>query len=536
MNELSETRERWDVVDETEVLIAGADPVGLALALDLERRGVRCLVLERGDGRVPTPEVSPIGPRSMELFRRWGVADKIRCAEFPGARPPDIAWVTQVGGHEIHRFERFTHDTHTPEPEQICPVDWLLPVLQTAVGTHPGGAVLFRHRLDGFTQDADGVTARVANLAEGRTLTIRAGYLVSTVGPCSIVRTACGIQSTPRFEPQFLRSIVFRAPKLAEGLAARGHRPALTYFLLRADGRRYPLQAMDGEGTYKLVAGSEVGAIDAQTLVADAIAVPTPVEVLSDEQTSVPLMVADRYRAGRVFLMGQAAHTLSAPGGFGRNIGIADAADLGWKLAAELAGWAGRGLLDSYDAERRPVALEGLEAAGIALRGRDADPLSARLRDDTPDGVLARTELGLQLAESVAHWDVDAPEVHFGHGYRSSLVVGDEVKMTAPWRPSSDPGFRAAHAWLRPGVSTLDVFGDGFVLLCFQPHDRIAAVESAFARRGVPLQVVHCPDGKVAELYRQPYVLVRPDDHVAWRGARPPADPLLLADMVRGAC
>ena len=536
MNELSGTRERWDEVDETEVLIAGADPVGLALALDLERRGVRCLVLEHGDGRVATPEVSPIGPRSMELFRRWGVADKIRCAEFPGARPPDIAWTTQVGGHEIHRFERFTHDTHTPEPEQICPADWLLPVLQTAVGTYPGGAVLFRHQLDGFTQDADGVTARVTNLATGQRLTIRAGYLVSTTGPCSLIRSACGIQATPRFGPQFLRSIVFRAPGLAEGLAARGHRPALTYFLLQPDGLRFPLQAMDGDGRFKLIAGSGVGAIDAETLVRDAIAFDTPTEVLSDEQTSVPLMVADRYRAGRVFLMGSAAHTLSAPGGFGRNIGIADAADLGWKLAAEHAGWAGLGLLDSYDAERRPVALEGLEAAGLALRGRGADTLSARLRDDTPDGVLARTELGLQLAESVAHWDADAPEVHFGHGYRSSLVVGDEVKMTVPWQPGSDPGFRAAHAWLRPGVSTLDVFGDGFVLLCFQGHERIADVERAFARRGVPLAVVRCSDEKVAELYRQPFVLVRPDDHVAWRGPQPPADPLLLADMVRGAC
>ena len=531
MNELSGTRKRWDEVDETDVLVTGANPVGLALALDLERRGVRCLVLEPGDGSVLTPEVSPIGPRTMELFRRWGVADKIRSAEFPGARPRDIAWVTQVGGHEIHRFERFTHDTHTPEPEQICPADWLLPVLQTAVGAYPSGPILFRHQLDGFTQDADGVTARVTNLG-----TVRARYLVSTTGPCSPIRSACGVRMTTRFGPQFLRCIVFRAPGLAEGLAARGHRPALTYFLLQPSGLRFPLQAMDGEGTFKLIVGGEVGAIDAATLVRDAIAFDTPTEVLSDEQSSVPHVVAERYRVGRVFLAGDAAHKLCSPGGFARNIGIADAADLAWKLAAELAGWAGPELLDSYDAERRPVALEGLEAAGIAMRGRGPDSVSAKLRDDTEDGVLARTELGLQLAESVAHWDVDAPEVHFGHGYRSSLVVGDEVKMTTPWRPSSDPGFRAAHAWLRPGVSTLDVFGDGFVLLCFAWHERIADVERAFERRGVPLHVLTCTDKRVAELYRQPFVLVRPDDHVAWRGSEPPADPLLLADMVRGAC
>jgi 2-polyprenyl-6-methoxyphenol hydroxylase-like FAD-dependent oxidoreductase len=523
-------------VHETEVLIAGADPVGLALALDLERRGVGCLVLDSGDGRLRTPDVGVIGPRSMELFRRWGVADKIRSAEFPGSRPTDIAWVTQVGGHEIHRFERLTHDAHTPEPEQMCPADWLLPVLLTAVGTHPGGAVLFRHRLDGFAQDDAGVTARVTDLREGRGVTIRARYLVSTNGPCSLVRSACGIRSTTRFEPQLLRTIVFRAPKLAEGLAARGHRPALTYFLLRPDGRRYPLQALDGDGTYKLTVGGEAGATDAAALVRDTIAFDTPTQIVCDGATQLPHMVADRYRSGRVFLAGDAAHTLSPPGGFGCDIGIADAADLAWKLAAERAGWAGAELLDSYDTERRPVALEGLEAVGIALRTRVDDDLSPRLRDDTCEGVLARTELGLQLADSVANWDVDAPEVHFGHRYRSSLVVGDEAKMIAPWRPGSDPGFRAAHGWLRPGVSTLDVFGDGFVLLCFESSDRIAEVERAFRRRGVPLEVVRCHDDRVAALYRCPYVLVRPDDHVAWRGPALPADPLLLADMVRGAC
>lgn len=206
---------------------------------------------------------------------------------------------------------------------------------------------------------------------------------MSTDGPCSLARSACGIQSTPRFEPQLLRSIVFRAPRLAEGLAARGRRPALTYFLLQPVGSRFPLQAMDGDGTFKLIAGSEVGAIDAVTLVRDAIAFDPPTEVLSDELNHVPHMVAGRYRSGRVFLMGDSAHTLSPPGGFGRNIGIADAADLGWKLAAEHDGWAGAGLLDSYDAERRPVALEGLEAAGIALRSRGCDDLSGRLRDDT---------------------------------------------------------------------------------------------------------------------------------------------------------
>lgn len=529
------TRKR-DEMDEIEVLISGAGPVGLALALDLEQRGVRCLVVEPGDGGAATPEVSPIGPRSMELFRRWGVADKIRSSEFPGARPADIAWVTQVGGHEIHRFERFTHDAHTPEPEQLCPVDWLLPVLQTAVGAHPSGPIRFHHRLDGFTQDADGVTARVTDLSAGRTRPVRTRYLVGTIGPCSLVRSACGIGMTAGFDSKFLRGIVFRAPQLAGGLAARGHRLALTYFLLQPTGMRFPLQAMDGEGTFKLTVGGEVGAIDAATLVRDAIAFETPIEVLSDEQSSVPHLVAERYRAGRVFLIGDAAHTLSPPGGFGRNIGIADAADLGWKLAAAQAGWAGAGLLDSYDAERRPVALEGLEAAGIAMRGRGVDSVSTKLRDDTEDGVLARTELGLQLAESVARWDIDAPEVHFGHGYRSSLVVGDEAKMIAPWRPSSDPGFRAAHAWLRPGVSTLDVFGEGFVLLCFRWHERVADVERAFERRGVPLRVVRCTDERVAELYRRPFVLVRPDDHVAWRGTEPPADPLLLVDMVRGAC
>ena len=524
---------------ETDVLIVGGGPVGMALALDLAQRNVSCLIIEGGDGQVYHPKVSTIGPRSMELFRRWGIAAEIRSAGWPGSHPLDVAWVTQVGGHEIYRFERGTADDrpefrHTPEPDQICPAHWLNPVLMKAVGSYPDGPLLLRHRVDGFDQDDDGVTVSVTDMTTEQTFSVRAGYLVACDGAASPIRTACGIEAPARHEAQVFRNILFRAPELAGQLAARGRRPALVYFLMLSARLRYPLRSLDGRDLFNLVVSGETDG-DSMALVKDAIAFETPTELLSDGTWHLTHRVADGYRCGRVFLAGDAAHTLSPSGGFGLNTGIGDAADLGWKLAAQLSGWAGPEMLAGYEIERRPVALNSLEAANTNLRRTMSRELPADLRADSPDGERARTEMAARLRDSGARKEFDAPEVHFGFGYSSPLVVGENTEVSADWRPGSDPGFRAAHGWLRPGVSTLDLFGRGFVLLCFDNSDRLDGFERAFAQRRVPLDVTRCENEEITKLYEFPFVLVRPDGHVAWRGNSMPDDPRRLADVVRGA-
>ena len=531
---------------ETDVLIVGGGPVGMALALDLEYRGIRNLVIDAGGGGITHPKVSTIGPRSMEHFRRWGLAEKIRDAGWPADHPLDISWVTQVGGHEIYRFERGTGDSrpayrHTPEPDQICPAHWLYPLLMSALSS-----LRLRSRLERFTQTDDHVVATITDLSDGSELTVSAQYLAACDGASSPVRKASGIASPARHETQVFRNILFRAPELGRQLAERGGRVALVYFLLLSSSLRFPVRSLDGRGLHNLTVSGEAGDQDALSVVRDAIAFDTPLEVLAESDWRLTHRVADQYRCGRVFLAGDAAHTLSPSGGFGMNTGIGDAADLGWKLAGALAGWGGPRLLDSYQTERRPVAMSSLEAANVHLQRTLDQSLPPELREDNPQGQRARAEMAQRLVASGARREFDAPEVHFGFHYSSPLVVlegsaldgsvsGGSVEMSPDWRPGSDPGSRAAHAWLGDGISTLDLFGRGFVLLCFGGSDQLCSVERAFAARAVPLEVTALDDPGVAEVYQRRFVLVRPDGHVAWRGDQLPADAGRLADTVRGA-
>ncbi|WP_372410684.1 FAD-dependent monooxygenase [Streptomyces luteireticuli] len=527
-------RETW----ETDVLIVGGGPVGLALALDLRYRGVPFLLLEAGDGRIGHPKVGTVGPRSMELFRRWGVAGAIRSAGWPGDHPLDVAWITAVGGHEIHRLRMGTADSRpeppwTPEPEQVCPQHWLIPLLVHELGAHPAGPLHLGCRLDGFVQDDDGVTATATRLADGTPLQLRARWLVGCDGAFSPVRKALGIPAPPFHRTRTFRNILFRAPKLGELL---GPRRALVHFLVRPPALRYPLRSMDGDELYRLTVTAEAERhLDAMTLLRTAVAPDTPLELVSEHVWHLTHRVADDYRAGRVLLAGDSAHTLSPSGGFGMNTGICDAADLGWKLAAELAGWAGPALLDSYTAERRPVAGRSLAEAHTHLRRTlDRTLPEEILRDDTA-GARARAALAEQLEREGVRAEFDAPDAHLGFRYASPLIVGDPDGDDGTWRTRALPGARAPHARLADGTSTLDLFGPAFRLLCFADPAPMTPVTSAFAHRGVPLHVTRCPDRTAARLYGRPYVLVRPDGHVTWRGTRPPLDPVLLADTVRGA-
>ncbi|MFI9202110.1 FAD-dependent monooxygenase [Streptomyces sp. NPDC053048] len=524
---------------ETDVLVVGAGPVGMALALDLRYRGVDFMMVEASDGSVPHPKVGTVGPRSMELFRRWGVAGEIRSAGWPADHPLDIAWVTALGGHEIHRLDFGTAATrpelpYTPEPEQVCPQHWLSPLLARRVGVHPDGPLRRRCRAEGARQDAEGVTVTVTDLGDGTRLTVRARYVVACDGASSPLRKAARIAAPARHATQVYRNILFRAPGLRELLGDRG---ALVHFLTQPGALRFPLRSMDGRELYRLTAGgSQVLDGEALDLVRSAIAFDIPLTIVSENVWYLTHRVAETYRDGRLLLAGDAAHTLSPSGGFGMNTGIVDAADLGWKLAGELAGWAGPGLLDAYDTERRPVAMRSLEEANANLVRTVRRELPEEITQDTPQGARARAELSAALERSPVRREFAAPDVHFGYRYDSPLIAGG-AGQAGDWRDSALPGGRAPHAWLAPGRSTLDLFGPGFHLLCGTQAEEagLKEFEAAFARRGVPLETTHWDEQRAPEHCRGLCVLVRPDGHVAWRGTAPPADPGELADTVRGA-
>jgi len=222
------------------------------------------------------------------------------------------------------------------------------------------------------------------------------------------------------------------------------------------------------------------------------------------------------------------------------NTGIADAVDLGWKLAAVLHGWGGDQLLSSYDAERRPIGMRNVRmAAQFYLEHALSDDGLGAIEDDTPEGVQGRRRLGEVLIRGVGSM-FRTTGLQLGYRYENSpICVSDGTSPCAdnPAEviPSARPGSRAPHAWLGAGRSTLDLYGGGFVLLRLGADAPLgAAFELTASGRGIPLETVVVTEPKVIELYEERLVLVRPDGHVAWRGDHLPDDVGAVVDTVRG--
>ncbi|MBD2195507.1 MULTISPECIES: FAD-dependent monooxygenase [Calothrix] len=527
---------------ETDVLIVGGGPVGLAMAVELRYQGINCLLIEQTDGIVTDPKVSTVGPRSMEFCRRWGISQQIRNAGWPADHTLDIAWVTSVGGHEIYRvhfpsYRDRTLPEYTPEPEQVCPQDWFAPVFQNFLGKEPQGTIRFLSSLESFEQTNAGIVAQVKNVETGDTEIIHARYMVACDGARSPIRKACGVDAPTFHATQTFQSVVFKAPELA---AQMGKNHAMVYFLVNPIIQE-PLRAVDGRSLYRLILKPQAdGQVrDAEEAIRAAISIDTPFEIISNQPWRLTHRVADNFRAGNIFFVGDSAHTLSPSGGFGMNTGIADAVDLGWKLAATIKGWAGANLLDTYEIERRPIAVRNLEQANANLERTQKRSIPPVIMTDSPAGAQIRQEMAEGMERSGVKREFDAPGVHFGFCYESPIIIPDGTPPSNDpfqWEQSTYPGCRAPHAWLEPGLSTLDLFGHGFVLMSFdsQPQE-VAKLEQACQERNVPLTTQQINNPEIAKLYERNFVLVRPDGHVAWRGEALPEDAGILIDQVRGA-
>ena len=525
----------------TEVLIVGGGPVGMAMASELSYQGIHCILLEQTDGVVTDPKVSTVGPRSMEFCRRWGISQEIRNAGWPTEHTLDVAWVTSVGGHEIFRIEFPSYaqrslPDYTPEPEQVCPQDWFAPKFIDYLGKYPQGNLKLLSRLESFEQAKTGIVARVTNLESGNTEIIEAQYMVACDGARAQIRKQCGVDA-PTFHPtQVFQSVVFEAPELPSQL---GSNNAMVFFLVNPIIQE-PLRAVDGKGKYRLILKPrEDGEIyDAKEAIAAAISIDTPFKIISNMPWRLTHRVAEHFRDGRVFFVGDSAHTLSPSGGFGMNTGIADAVDLGWKLAATIKGWGGSKLLDTYEIERRPIAVRNLEQANANLQRTQKRSIPPAIVSDSPEGHQIRQQMAQGMERSGVKREFDAPGIHFGFRYQSPIVIKDDT--TSPnddpfqWTQTSYPGFRAPHAWLEPGKSTLDLFGRGFVLISFKGEQGLETFEAASQQRGLPLKLKVIDNPEIAKLYEKAYVLVRPDGHVAWRGNILPNNPLSIIDQVRG--
>jgi 2-polyprenyl-6-methoxyphenol hydroxylase-like FAD-dependent oxidoreductase len=531
----------------TPVLIVGGGPVGLALAADLGRRGIECTLVEQTDGTIFHPRANTVNSRTMEFCRRWGIAEAVRQAGTPPDFPLDIVFCTGLAGHLLARVERPTYGGHkplptTPERSQRCNQLFFDPIMRKLAASCPNVRLRYRCRFESFVETEEGVVCTVHDLANDKRETIEARYLAACCGGRSPVPQALGV----RWEGQPVLSYHLNVfLKIKELWTRHDKGKTAFYFFVHEKGIGPSLIELDGNELWRFGFSTGQQPLTAEqagvtALIERFLGPDIPYEQISVLPWTCRSIVADTWRRGNVFLAGDAVHQHSPSGGFGMNTGLGDAVDLGWKLAATLAGWGGPALLDSYELERKPVARRIVrEATEGQSPLADASAL-ALINAAGVEGEHARSVIGEEILRERTKVFVSDGLV-LGYRYDPSPVIMSDgtpppVESVSRYTPTARPGSRAPHAWLDGGRSTLDLFGDAFVLLTFGGAEGEAEPILAVARiRGVPCKAVAIADPAIAALYERRLVMVRPDGHVCWRGDTSPADPLALIDRLRGA-
>jgi 2-polyprenyl-6-methoxyphenol hydroxylase-like FAD-dependent oxidoreductase len=529
------------------VLICGGGPVGLALAIELGLRGVECVLVEQGDGTVQVPKMSQLSTRTMEFCRRWGIAEQVKKAGWPEEHPGDFIYVTSMIGYELFR-QRFAPYAkqgdlrYTPEEPRQCPQIFFDPILPRHAASLPSVTLYHRTQLESFDEGSNGVHVRLASLETGQTETISADYLVGCDGFDGPVRKALKVEYEGSGILSYSVSIFFRSRALGT-LHNKGW--GRFYRLVDASGHWSDLIAIDGKELWRLTCfhvdpETDINSFDVEGSLIRAAGTTFPHEVLSVLPWKRRELVARSYGRDRVFIAGDAAHQMSPTGGLGMNTGIGDAVDLGWKLAAVLQVWGGPHLLESYEIERKPVAFSSVTASSETYLHETSLPAHPAIAEKSAEGEAARRQFAEALRGRRGQGNERLHEgVKLGYSYEGSPIIWpDQAKAPlikgGDFIPSCRSGARAPHAWISEGFSTLDLFGDGFVLLRFDPGTDESSLIAAAAVRQVPLRVVDIDKPEIAALYDRKLILVRLDGHVAWREDACPDDAFALIDRARG--
>jgi putative polyketide hydroxylase len=492
------------------------------------------MLVERHPGTSVHPKARGVNVRTMELFREWGIEDTVRSAGLPAE---SYGFFYRGSSLLSPTFERTGGGGMAVDAQTLSPSTWIIisqdtlePLLLARARQLRRCDIRFQHELVAVEADGDGARAIVLDRRGDREITIRATYVVGADGSKSPVRESLGIPLSGLGPLVHNLSVLFEA-QLTELIADR--RSAVYFFSddpqLRPRG--YPMSVgnpppdgvmltVDDADRWLLVIGVDddnQANLDPEmwaTKIARAIGRDDiPIRIISTMPWSPAALVAARYREGFGFLAGDAAHQMTPLGAFGLNVGIQDAHNIGWKLGAVLGGWAGRGLLDTYDAERRPTGLFATEQSYQQFAGTKAP---------RPFG----------------NWGVI-----LGAGYASQAIIPDETaqpRLADPavdYIPRARPGFRAPHLWLRREgrrISSLDLYGGRLVCIAGKDADDwIRGVHVVSDRSKIPidaLQVGRSFEVEDATEFEESYeigdrgaVLIRPDGHVAWRTASPPS-------------
>jgi 2-polyprenyl-6-methoxyphenol hydroxylase-like FAD-dependent oxidoreductase len=544
-------------MNDTNVLIVGAGPVGLTLAIDLAWRGIDVTVVEtRAPAAPPEPKCNHVAARTMEIFRRLGLAEKVRNAGLPADYPHDISYRTSFTGQELTRIhipcrrDRFTAtdgpdcNWPTPEPPHRINQIFLEPILFAHAAGQARIRIINRTSVENVVVEDSGARVNLRDLDSGAVRAVNCRYLIGCDGARSIVRKAIGTELSGDAVIQRVQSTYIRAPGLIDRQqserawgtgAINPRRSGMVYAI---DGRERWLvhnYMKPGEGDFDEV--------DRDACLRTILGVEDDFnyEIISKEDWYGRRLIAGKFRDRCAFIAGDAAHIWVPYAGFGMNAGIADAMNLSWLLAAHLNGWAPVSILDAYEAERWPITSQ---VSRFAMSHAEAE---IRRRGAVPPDIEAAGSQGERVREEVGRltYEINVQQyacagLNFGTYYdRSPIIAYDgaehPVYTMSRYTPSTVPGCRTPHFRRADGSSLYDAMGEGFTLLRFDLRADVAALEAAARSRGVPLVVLDVERPNMAGYDGCGLVLSRPDQHVAWRGARLPDDPLVLIDRVRGA-
>jgi len=533
-----------------EVLVVGAGPVGLTLAIDLGRRGVQCALIEQKPAPEFLPKMERCNARTMEIFRRLGLVDRIRAAGLDPNVPMDVYVGLAMNEPPLLRLPypsvaeaqaqiAACHDGSMPrEPYQLISQYTLEPLLKSVAEGLPSVTVRYGHEFLCLKQDERCATVTVRDPG-GKTIDLQAKYVVGCDGGSSAVRKQLGIELRGEANLLRLHQALYHAPDLFDRIPI-GNGPGKGRHYHIADSQSTFLIMQDSTEHWTLHAVVEKPE-DMAAQFERTVGVPVSYRMLYVGEWKQHLLLADHYGSGRVFLAGDAVHLVIPTGGLGMNTGVGDAVDLSWKLHATLRGWGGPELLRSYEIERRQVGDRNVGASRYASLGRRKWRAQYRpnIREATPEGQATRDNLA-RVADVEQRKTNEMIGAELGYRYVGSPIICEEPggpeHLFREYVPTTWPGARLPHVWLEEGRSVHDVIPDGFTLLKLgRTTADTSGLEQAMRALSAPFQVLAIDAQAPRDVYGCDLILLRPDLHVAWRGTCEPDNPARVAAIVTGA-